>query len=70
MFLPKLLFEHISYVYFQIQTSSGKVLHNGNFLYTDFKKLEGTLDMAAENDSVMLGKIVGAYVLQSISSID
>jgi len=25
--------------------SAGKMLHTGNFLHTDFKKLEGTLDM-------------------------
>ena len=35
---------HISYMAFQIQMSAVKVLHTGNFLRTDFKKIEGTLN--------------------------
>ena len=41
----KNVFAHILYVSFQIQMSSGKMLHKRNFMHTDFKKIEGTLVM-------------------------
>jgi len=44
MFLPKKLLAHISYMSFQIQMSSGKMLHKKNFMCIQtLKKLEGTL---------------------------
>ena len=46
MFRPKMPFAHISYMSFQMQMRSGKMLHKRNFMCTDFKKLEGTLPMA------------------------
>jgi len=38
MFLPKMYFAHISYMSFQIQMSSGKMLHNRNFMCTQTLK--------------------------------
>jgi len=38
MFPPNIIFAHISYTSFQIQTSSGKILHRRNFMRTQTLK--------------------------------
>jgi len=43
MFPPKMLFAHVSYTSFQIQTRCGKMLHKKKFYaHTNLKELKGT----------------------------
>jgi len=55
MFPLNMSFAHISYTLFQIQMSSGKMLHKRNFTCTKtLKKIEGTLTLTHGNEQISL----------------